>query len=153
MNNTIQLHCDLTLACDPMEKGPTSNGQPMAVAFANLKLSVREQGRNDETELVNISLVAFGDNAGRLLRYKKGDHCYVIGTLGFTRWKPNGSAEPEQRFQLVIDGISDECPMPDKPTHQKRKPWETPGGMSQTPKGSDQFFAKLAAKNDEEPPS
>ena len=62
----------------------------------------REQGRNDETELVNISLVAFGDNAERLLRYKKRDDCYVIGTLGFTRWKPNGSAEPEQRFQLVL---------------------------------------------------
>ena len=135
-------HYDLTLASEPMERNPTRAGNRMAVAFGNVRLNVRVQGGNDETELVNVSLIAFGDDAERLLRYGKGDCCYVIGSLGFTRWTPSDAEEPEQRFRIVIDGIADECPKP--VVTRKRKRWETPGGMSQAPKANHGSFTSAS---------
>ena len=76
-------------------------------------------------------------------RKDKGDGCYVIGNLGFTRWTPSGTEEPEQRFQVVIGGIADECP--ESGTTRKRKPW------ARTPKANEDFFAALAAGNEAEP--
>ncbi|EJO7807605.1 single-stranded DNA-binding protein [Salmonella enterica] len=96
--NSAYLTLSGRMNSDPVER-QTKSGLPMATGFAAAQFV-----DNNGTNYLNVSLVAFGDVAGLLLRHNKGDSLTVYGSFAPTSYRGK-DGETKSGFTLTCQGI------------------------------------------------